>query len=350
MFHGSYLENDVNFLLKKIELEFTDVSQKEQEIQSGKKHYSEMISRENLPTKKYLEIFHESMKRNLETFSQDILNLAFLLPKDVAIVSLARGGTPIGVIAKRIILERFGIDLPHYSVSIIRDRGVDWNALKFILERHKKVIFLDGWTGKGVIGRELKKSVSEFNSKFNKNLSTNLYVLADISGTADFSVTNRDYLIPSSALNSTISGLISRTVLNDLIGKNDFHGCLFYSEFKDNDYSLDFAEKVVKKSQELEPNLKKFIEQKSEFRENQKNRIYELMKKYDVSNYNFLKPGVAETTRVLLRRVPEKILLKNLENWDTKHLIQLSNEKNIPVHEIADLPFSAIGIVKNILT
>jgi hypothetical protein len=348
MFHGSYLKSDVTFLLKQIDLKFTDISEKEREIQSGKKHYSEMISQESLPSEKYLEIFRESMKRNLKTFSQDILNLAFLLPKDVVIVSLARGGTPIGVIAKRIIFERFGNDLPHYSVSIIRDRGVDWNALKFVSEKHKKVVFLDGWTGKGVIGRELKKSVSEFNSQFKKSLSTDLYVLADISGNSDFSVTNRDYLIPSSALNSTISGLISRTVLNDLIGKDDFHGCLFYEEFKKNDLSLNFVEEVVKKSRELSPNLKSFIQKDRGFQKDKSEKIDELMKKHNISNYNFLKPGVAETTRVLLRRVPEKIILKDLENPDTKHLIQLANEKGVKVDEVENLPFSAVGIIKKV--
>jgi hypothetical protein len=348
MFHGSYQENDVSFLLKIIDLKTTDVAEKEKAIQSGKKHYSEMLSPEYLPSEKYLNIFRESMKRNLQTFSQDILNLAYLLPKDVSIVSLARGGTPIGVIVKRIILERFKIDIPHYSISIIRDRGIDENALKYILKRNEKILFLDGWTGKGVIGRELKKFVEKFNAENKTEISTKLHVLADISGTADFSVTNRDYLIPSSALNSTISGLISRTVLNDLIGKDDFHGSVYYKEFEKHDFSVSFVEKVVETTRKLEPNLKKFISNRKEFRQDQKKKIDELMRRYEVENYNFLKPGVAETTRVLLRRVPERILLKDLNNPDTKHLIQLSNEKDVPFDEVENLPFSAIGIIKKV--
>jgi hypothetical protein len=40
-----------------------------------------------------------------------------------------------------------------------------------------------------------------------------------------------DYLIPSSILNATLSGLISRSVLNaDYIYAQDFHGCVFYQQ------------------------------------------------------------------------------------------------------------------------
>ncbi len=40
--------------------------------------------------------------------------------------------------------------------------------------------------------------------------------------------TREDFLIPSACLNSTVSGLVSRTVLNDdLIGPADFHGAKF---------------------------------------------------------------------------------------------------------------------------
>ena len=43
--------------------------------------------------------------------------------------------------------------------------------------------------------------------------------------------TREDYLIPSACLNSTVSGLVSRTVFNtDHIGPDDFHGAKFYAE------------------------------------------------------------------------------------------------------------------------
>ena len=52
---------------------------------------------------------------------------------DVVLVSLARAGTPIGILAKRYIKYKYNLNLPHYTISIIRDKGIDENALKYIL-------------------------------------------------------------------------------------------------------------------------------------------------------------------------------------------------------------------------
>ena len=142
-FSGSYLKSDVTFLLKVIEIKDLEVSKKEELIQSGKKHYSEMISPEYQPSEKYLDIFYKSLELNISQFSQDILNFAVNIPKNSVIVSLARAGTPIGVLVKRVAKYYRNIDFPHYSISIIRDRGIDENALKYILEKHPtKEIFL----------------------------------------------------------------------------------------------------------------------------------------------------------------------------------------------------------------
>jgi len=77
-FSGSYLEDDVTFLLKVIDIPDTDIEEKERLIQSGKSHYSEMISKEYQPSKEYLDIFYQSFELNLERFAQDILNLLML--------------------------------------------------------------------------------------------------------------------------------------------------------------------------------------------------------------------------------------------------------------------------------
>ena len=350
-FSGSYLKSDVTFLLKVIEIENKNIEEKEQLIQSGKKHYSEMISQEYQPSKKYLEIFHKSLELNIERFAQDILNFACNIPKNSIIVSLARAGTPIGVLVKRVAKNRRNIDFPHYSISIIRDRGIDENALKYILEKHptKDIFFIDGWTGKGVISRELKKWIAKFNIENQTNIKPHLAVLSDISGKADFSVSTQDYLIPSSALNSTISGLVSRTILNrDFIKDDDFHGCKFYSELQKFDLSLWFADKIMKFTEKLEPNLSKFLTQNFEQEKICENYISELMDRFSISDINFIKPGIAETTRVLLRRIPDMILLKDVNSDEVQHLIQLANEKGVIINEIKNLPYTAIGIIKKL--
>ena len=52
--------------------------------------------------------------------------------------------------------------------------------------------------------------------------------------------THEDILIASSCLNSTVSGLISRTFLrNDIIGINDFHGAVYYEELENLIYHMN---------------------------------------------------------------------------------------------------------------
>ena len=353
-FSGSYKQNDVEFLLKKIDIDFTDIHQKEQKIQSGKKHYSEMISQEYKPTKQYLDIFYKAFNLNKNRFAKDILNLGTFLNKidNLVIVSLARAGTPIGVLLKRTLENRFNRDVPHYSISIIRDRGIDENALKYILQKNPNanIVFIDGWTGKGVISRELKKYVTLFNEKYKQNISNKLYVLADIASKADFCSTYDDYLIPSSALNSTISGLVSRTILNDeFIKENDFHGCKFYTEYKNDDLSLWFIDEMMKIINKIDK-IKDYniLGKNRDIEKKLDNYLKSIQEKYNIRNINHIKPGIGETTRVLLRRVPHLIIVKNIDLEDIQHLIVLAKDKNVKIIEDRELPYLALGLIKEI--
>src|SRR5688572_14290063 len=105
MFSGSYHPDDVTFLLKPVRLEPTEVAEKERLIQSGLRHYSEMISRERLPSSAYLRVFHQALARQNARFARDLLTLArhidAIRPEGVTLVSLARAGTPIGVLVGR---------------------------------------------------------------------------------------------------------------------------------------------------------------------------------------------------------------------------------------------------------
>ena len=169
MFSGSYKKDDVEFLLKTIDIDFTSVETKEKLIQNNKKHYSEMLSPEYEPSEEYLKVFYQIFEINKQRFAKDILNLAYnlSLKKEIVLVSLVRAGTPIGVLLKRTLKQKFNKEIKHYSISIIRDREIDENALKHILKFYpnSEFIFIDGWTGKGVINQQLKKSILQFNLK-----------------------------------------------------------------------------------------------------------------------------------------------------------------------------------------
>ena len=55
-------------------------------------------------------------------------------------------------------------NVPHYSISIIRGRGIDNNAMKYLLSRYEpgQLLFVDGWIGKGAILNELKKDLAQY--------------------------------------------------------------------------------------------------------------------------------------------------------------------------------------------
>lgn len=373
---GTYLDDDVIFLLKEINIENTSIKEKEDLIQSNKKHYSEMISKEYLPKESYMKIFYNSMELNKEKVAKNIIQLSNHINKKFntpIIVSLARAGTPIGVLLKRTLTEVFNKDTIHYTISIIRDKGIDINALNYIIEKESKklkiskeevskmILFVDGWTGKGVIKRELDFYIKDYNKNNNLNISSDLFVLVDICGKANVSASEEDYFIPSSALNSTISGLVSRTILTkEIIDKNEFHGCKVYNEFKNMDLSLWYIEEIMKEVKNIYNHDKILIDmemyveinnnksKKKKLSEKSDIFMKKIQKEYNIKDINHIKPGIGETTRVLLRRIPDFILVKNKKLEEVKHIIELSKEKNVTVIEIKDLPFNTIGIIKEI--
>lgn len=246
---GSYSPSDVIFLLK----DLSDVSleratdEREAAIQSGV-HYSEMLPVEYQPTEQYIELFHETLEQSAEKVALAVAVVSEMIVAqrglDTVLVSLARAGTPIGVLIKRYIQERYDADLPHYSISIIRGKGIDENAILYILQKHgldADLQFVDGWTGKGAIRQVLIEACNSLYEKYGIRLNDDLTVLADPGNCSGTFGTREDYLIPSACLNSTVSGLMSRTVLrDDLIGPEEFHGAKFYKEWLDTDVSNVF--------------------------------------------------------------------------------------------------------------
>lgn len=342
---SSYKEDDVKLLLKDITglVQPQPTEEREKLIQAGR-HYCEMLPIEYVPTEKYMEVYREA----LEIFSKPCaLAIGKMADKiierkgeKVVLVSLARAGIPIGILAKRYIKKKYKIAVPHYSISIIRGRGIDDNAMKYLLQQYapEQLLFLDGWIGKGAILRELKKDLSAY-----PGVSDDIAVVADPANVTELCGTHEDILIPSSCLNSTISGLVSRTFLReDIIGPNDFHGAVYYGELKDADLSYSFIE-AIEKEFEMDSDM-----------EDKKipglgmDEMQELAKHFEVEDINLIKPGIGETTRVLLRRVPWKILVdeKHKEDVALAHILRLAEEKQVPVEYYPLCHYKCCGIIK----
>ena len=167
--------------------------------------------------------------------------------KRPVLVSLVRAGVPCGVLMRRYAARMLGRDFLHYGVSIIRGKGFDENAIHLILRRHpgQEIVFVDGWTGKGMITTQLEESCRAFNERNGTALRPTLAVLADPAHCCSLYATREDFINPSCCLNSTICGLISRSVHNrSIIGPEDFHGARVYHEFAAIDQTACYLDTV----------------------------------------------------------------------------------------------------------
>ena len=346
---SSYKKEDVTLLLKDITgmIEPLPTSEREKLIQSGV-HYCEMLPLEYKLTEEYMSIYRELLSLNAEVNAKSVALLSKKIfeakGNNLVLVSLARAGIPVGILVKHYIKFKYNVDVPHYSISIIRGRGIDDNAMKYILDKHdaKDLIFVDGWTGKGAIQRQLTEALRDYD-----NVSDDLAVLADPAHVAKYSGTTSDILIPSCCLNSTVSGLISRTFLrDDIIGKNDFHGAVYYEELKDYDLSYNFIDTVESYfSLEVDDfNDKKYLNP------NPLGEVKQIGLSRGISDINLVKPSIGETTRVLLRRVPYTVIINydNREDSDLKPIIQLAKEKNVNIEYVPLMYYKACGVIKEL--
>ncbi|MBP3806111.1 MAG: cysteine protease StiP family protein [Oribacterium sp.] len=345
--NSSFLEEDVTLLLKDITglVDPLPTEEREKRIQSGT-HYSEMLPLEYRPTEDYIRIYEASLVVFGQNTADAIARVSNKIVREkgskVVIVSLARAGTPLGILIRRYIRKKYGFECPHYSISIIRDRGIDRNAVNYIVERHgaECIQFVDGWTGKGAIYNELKKELKSF-----EGIQDSLAVLADPAGLTELCGTHDDIMIPSSCLNCTVSGLISRTFLrSDIIGKDDFHGAAFYGDLRPEDRTYEFIDYIESMfDYEIEPDNKILASNGME-------DVKKLAKMFDIRNINYIKPGIGETTRVLLRRIPWKVVIdeRYKKSRELDHIRQLSFEKNVEIEYVHLNNYKCCGLIKQL--
>lgn len=344
---SSYREEDVTLLLKDITglVKPQSTEERERLIQAGK-HYCEMLPIEYVPTPKYMEAYKEALKNYAASTAEAVGSLADkIIDKKgsrVVLVSLARAGIPAGILLKHYIMKKYHINVLHYSISIIRGKGIDKNAIKYLLDRYnpENLLFVDGWIGKGAILGELKKAVAPY-----KGVSPELAVIADPANVTDLCGTHNDILIPSACLNCTVSGLISRTFLrDDIIGKNDFHGAVYYGELADCDRSYDFIGKI---EAEFSQCISREEQTVSGLGIDEVKRIAGY---FGIEDINLVKPGIGEATRVLLRRVPWKLLLRQDCRGDVSlaHLLRLAEEKEVPVQYYPLEHYKACGLIRKL--
>jgi hypothetical protein len=117
-FSGSYLPTDVDFLLEINDFQEISILEKERLIQTGEKHYSEVLTEEMDFPNEYLDLFDKSFSSNMHNVSSDVYSLSKYIASvhKPVLISLARAGTPFGVLIKRTLNNCLHIDASHYSI------------------------------------------------------------------------------------------------------------------------------------------------------------------------------------------------------------------------------------------
>ncbi|MFD5922834.1 phosphoribosyltransferase [Kitasatospora sp. NPDC058201] len=353
---SSYRADEVAWLLKDLSgvaLE-APTEEREEAVQSGGAHYAESLPVEYQPSPEYQELFHQALRVSARRIALAVGTVAETLVAErgrgLVLASLARAGTPVGVLIRRWLAAGHGVEAPHYAVSIVRGRGIDPVALRYLAAHHRAsdVVFVDGWTGKGAITRELDEALA--GSGFDSGLA----VLADPGRCVRTFGTRDDFLIPSACLNSTVSGLVSRTVLRtDLIGPDDFHGAKHYTDLAGADVSGAFLDTVADHFDAVRAEA---VAAAGRFLDTDRAAdrtpdwagwaaVERISAEYGIDDINLVKPGVGETTRVMLRRVPWRVLARRGAGADLDHVRLLAAQRGVPVEEVDDLPYSCVGLI-----
>lgn len=356
-FSGSYAPEDITFLLRKTVIALTPVEEKEARLQSGQCHYSEMLSEETVPTPEHMRIYAEALQDGKLRLAREVLSLAAAIaaqpaaPGPVGLVSLVRAGCPLGVLLRRALI-RMGREVRHYGVSIIRDRGLDHVALTLV-EREcppENIYFVDGWTGKGAISGELARTLAGRDGYAGR--PPRLTVLADLCGTSWLAASCEDWLIPFGLLGAPVAGLISRSLWAD----DGLHKCMLWESLRHVDQTRVFVDTVSglwtetmlaeaqRRPAVTDPEACALLRRQSEA------LVGRLMRQFGIDAPNRIKPGIAEATRALLRRVPEHVLVGSRTDRDVRLLLGLAERHGIPVEEAGEaiLPYKAVTIIRKV--
>ncbi|CDH32269.1 cysteine protease StiP family protein [Xenorhabdus bovienii] len=353
LFSGSYAPDDVQFLLKPVQIEMTPVDIKEQLIQSGVRHYSEMLSQEPEPTLYHLDLFDRALGQGAIRLATEVVMLANALisrfgDTPIVLVSLVRAGVPLGVMLHQ-TLRKMGKQSYHYGISIIRDRGIDSTALSYIEQQHGTdgLVFVDGWTGKGAITAELSRSLA---GRSGYSGIPRLVVLADPCGCSWLAASDDDWLIPFGIMGAPVSGLISRSIWRE----EGMHGCVQCDHLSEFECSRLLVDTVADCRDRLDLGAVPVVDwqpqEKISLLELSKTVISTLAETYRIDSINRIKPGIAEATRAVLRRVPEHVLVRSQDDPDVALLVHLARQKNVVITEVGDLigQYRAVTIIKKV--
>ncbi|UQN09881.1 cysteine protease StiP domain-containing protein [Deinococcus sp. QL22] len=326
---------DAEVHLRAAQPHLVSVQEKETLLRAGVS-YGTLLTPEGVPTEVQTAAYRAALIRNGERVGALLASLtAEILAtySQPVLVSLARAGTPVGCAMRR-LARRWGSELPHHTLSIIRGSGIDGVALQAVRRQHPhgQLIFVDGWTGKGSIYEALVGSLPA-------DIPTRLAVLSDPAGVALHAATHDDLLLPHAALNASVCGLLSRTFVTE---EGGLHAARIEEQLRGHDHTAEYLEALDTLTT---PFTLEFHLPVGPRPQRPYDRVTALAATLGVTDPHLVKPSVGEATRVFLRRQPAHLMLREAEHPDTLHLQALAEAAQVPVSIHPTLPYLAAALI-----
>ncbi|MFC4454634.1 cysteine protease StiP domain-containing protein [Deinococcus sonorensis] len=334
-FPTSYAPDDLTLWLARAAAPTVTLAEKEARIGAGES-YGHFLTPEAAPTALQQATYQQTLDRNGPAIAADLKGLARQLEQHagghpLTLVSLARAGFPVGILLQR-ELRRRGLETVHGGLSIIRGVGLDRTALQQLLQARpgSRVVFVDGWTGKGSIRTTLRRSLD------GSGVAPTLAALYDPAGVADLAGSHHDRLLPHAVLNATVSGLLSRTFLRP----DGTHAAERLDHLEPWDVSRTYVDALDTRVQQAEASAVP-----ANRPVHAPDRAVQLARALGCTDPHRAKPSVGEATRVFLRRRPARLVLQ-AHTPDTRHLNELAQQHGVPVTLCPELPYATMALIE----
>ncbi len=78
--------------------------------------------------------------------------------------------------------------------------------------------------------------------------------------------------------------------------------------------------------------------------------VHAIAERFEITNLNRVKPGIAEATRAVLRRVPERVMVRDSQDPDVQLLMHLTERAGVEVEESGAAlgPYRAVTIIQKV--
>lgn len=357
---GSYHPDDVGWLVRDVTTELRE-AERAGPVPLGPSNRATLVH-EDVPPQERTDFFRRHARLLARRTAEAVGVVAELAYRNrgdaLVLASIIRAGVPIGVLLRRWLLWRYDLDVPHYAISVVPGDGIDPVALSWLAEHHDApgVQFIDGWTGRGSITLEVAASVDAHNRKEQSGFDPEVAVLVDFGECASLFGTREDFLVALASVDVITVGCTSRTILNPEWVKTEagqhFHGAADWRhEFGPFDQSRWYVDLVAAEFTKAQDAVDERVRDRLTSPAPQvtfagRPEAVRAGAKYGVRDLEFVRPGVGETTRLLIRDPDPLLVVRDLDSPAVAPVLELAATRGIVPQVDPGLGFESVGLAR----